>query len=171
MRKGILAVPSAALLAVLALAAVAWAGPSHRQVVMMDACDGPSFNEAVGDEVCFRNGGVTFDQFIGQLIATKNAPAWHFAPGQLNVEAGGQITAVNRGGELHTFTEVASFTQGGCIPPLNDILGLPMAPNCNLIGPTGAEPGGSVTTAPLSAGTHLFMCLLHPWMQTTVRVG
>ena len=161
----------AAVGAMLMLAAVAWAGPSQRQVVMLDNCDGPSFNEAVGEEVCRRNGGTSFDRFIGQLIATKNAPAWRFSPGQLKLEAGGQITAVNRGGEFHTFTEVADFNQGGCIPPLNDILGLPMAPNCNLVGPTGAPPGGSVTTGPLSAGTHKFLCLLHPWMQATVEVG
>jgi hypothetical protein len=160
-----------ALSGVLIAAAVAWAGPSHRQVVMRDACDGPSFNAAVGMEVCVRNGGVTFERFIGQLEDLGEAPAWRFSPEQLKLDAGGSITAVNRGGELHTFTEVADFDQGGCIPELNAILGLPMAPNCNLIGPTGAPPGGSVSTGPLAAGTHRFLCLLHPWMRTTAEVG
>jgi plastocyanin len=171
MTKGTAVAVCAATAAALVAATVAWAGASDRQVVMFDACDGPSFNAAVGDEVCARNGGVTFESFIGQLTATHDAPAWHFSPGDVQVDAGGRITAVNRGGELHTFTEVADFAQGGCIPPLNAILGLPMAPNCNLIGPTGAAPGQSVTTGPLAAGTHRFMCLLHPWMQTTVEAG
>ena len=171
MRKGVVAVAGAAVVAVLAVATVAWAGPGGRQVIMFDNCDGPSFEIGAGMPVCERPSGTTFDRFIGQLMATKNAPAWHFSPGQLKLDAGDRITAVNNGGELHTFTEVADFNQGGCIPPLNAILGLPMAPNCNLIGPTGAPPGGSVTTGALSAGTHKFLCLLHPWMQATVEVG
>jgi plastocyanin len=168
--RGLTAAAAVAVIAALGVATVAWAGASHRQVVMFDACDGPSFNEATQMEVCDRNGGVTFQRFIGQLEATGNAPAWHFSPGKLKLDAGGSITAVNKGGELHTFTEVADFGQGGCIPDLNTILGLPMAPNCDQIGPTGALPGGSVTTGPLTAGTHLFLCLIHPWMTTTVEV-
>jgi hypothetical protein len=162
-----------AVVAALIPASVAWATPSSRQVVILDACDGPSFNLALnGDGACLRNGGVTFDTFIGQLMAQGEAPAWRFASEQANLAAGGTITAPNRGGEFHTFTEVASFG-GGCIAPLNAILGLSPVPECGIpgiLGSTGVPPGAARTTAPLSAGTHLFECLIHPWMRTTVTV-
>ena len=29
-------------------------------------------------------------------------------------------------------------------------------------------PGESVTTPPLAAGEHKFLCLIHPWMRVTV---
>src|SRR5262245_63437861 len=92
---------------------VALAAPNNRLVVMRDACDGPSFNAALNDdEACLRPGGVTFDTFIGQLVAMQDAPAWRFAPGQATVAEGGTITAPNQGGEFHTFTEVAAFGGG-----------------------------------------------------------
>jgi hypothetical protein len=28
-----------------------------------------------------------------------------------------------------------------------------------------------VTTAPLTAGTHRFLCLIHPWMRSTVTAN
>ena len=40
---------------------------AHRRVTAHDACDGPSFNLAIGPVVCERNGAVTFDALIGQL--------------------------------------------------------------------------------------------------------
>ena len=156
-------------------ATVALAAPESRQVVMLDACDGPSFNLALNDDdACTRPGGVTFDTFINQLVTNGTAPAWRFAPGQAKLEAGGTITASNNGGELHSFTEVAAFG-GGCIPVLNALLGLTPVPECAqfpaILFTTGAPGGGSVTTGPLAAGTHLFECLIHPWMRTTVTVG
>jgi plastocyanin len=158
--------------AALVAASVAWAAPSARQVLMLDACDGPSFNAAIGEGTCARPGGVTFDTFIGQLMAQGEAPAWRFAPEQAKVAAGGHITAPNRGGEFHTFTEVAAFG-GGCVAPLNAILGLTPVPECaipGILGATGAPPGAAVTTGALAPGTHRFECLIHPWMRTTVTV-
>jgi plastocyanin len=154
-------------------ASVAWAAPSHRQVVMLDACDGPSFNAAIGEGTCTRPGGVTFDHFVAQLVQRGEAPAWRFAPTEANLAPGGTISAPNKGGEFHTFTEVADFG-GGCVPELNELLGLTPVPECQtpgIIGATGAPPGGVVTTGPISEGTHQFMCLIHPWMQATVTVG
>lgn len=156
----------------LVAAAVAWAGPGSRQVQMLDNCDGPSFNAAVGPGTCNRNGGLSFEQFFGALDR-GGAPSWRFSPGELNVAVGGTITADNRGGEFHTFTRVAAFG-GGCIAPLNAALGLSPVPECGIPGilaTTGADPGASVTTASLGAGTHRFQCLIHPWMRTTVSVG
>ena len=162
---------TAALIAVTA----AWAGPSHRQVQMLDACDGPSFNAAIGAGTCNRAGGVKIDHFIAQIVATGEAPAWRFSPEQLKLEAGGAISAPNRGGEFHTFTEVAAFG-GGCVEDLNNLYTPPLTPvpECDTPGifeATGAPPDGTVTTESLSAGTYRFMCLIHPWMKSTATVG
>ena len=155
----------------LAAAPIALAAPSSGTVVMLDACDPATFNAAIGEGTCERpGGGVTFDTFIGQLLTHGRAPSWRFA-GPATVAAGGTLTAVNRGGEFHTFTKVAAFG-GGCVDELNDLLGLTPVPECaqapGIFFSTGAAMGGSVTTPPLAAGTHRFLCLIHPWMTSTV---
>lgn len=160
-----------ALVVLLGVTALASAAAGHRRVQILDACDGPTFNAAIGEGTCVRNGGVTFERFIGQLIAKGEAPAWRFAPGRLKLDAGGVITGVNRGGEFHTLTEVAAFG-GGCVPELNEVLGLTPVPECaipGILGATGVPPGASLTTQPLAAGTHRFICLIHPWMRTTAE--
>ena len=94
-----------------------------------------------------------------------------FSPGQLKLDTGGTITARNRGGEFHTFSEVAAFG-GGCVPEINELLGLEPVAECSIpdIFPTtGVPPGASLTTEPLEAGAHRFMCLIHPWQRTTAR--
>src|SRR5689334_21042766 len=58
------------------------AGPSTRLVTMMDACDGPTFNAAIGPGTCSRNGGVNFSEFVAQLTAHQFVGAWHNAPSQ-----------------------------------------------------------------------------------------
>src|SRR5262245_47558402 len=95
-----LATTAALAIGALVAATIAWAGPSSRQVEMLDACDGPSFNAALQDpDACARNGGVTFDKFVNQLLEQGSAPAWRFSPDKLKLDAGGTITAINRGGE------------------------------------------------------------------------
>ncbi len=173
MKKRPLALAAVTVFALVAAAVALAAGPNHRQIVMLDACDAASFNEAIGEEVCSRPGGVKFDHFVEQLLTKGEAPAWRFAPEQARLAPGGTITAPNRGGEFHTFTEVAAFG-GGCVPDLNALLGLTPVPECGIpgiFGTTGAGPGDAVTTGALAAGTHRFMCLIHPWMRTTVEVG
>lgn len=165
----------AAAIGVLGLAAVASAGPDARQVELLDDCEPVSFNAALMDEeACVKDGGTTFGEFIDQLLAQGRAPAWRFSPGRVKLDAGGAITAVNRGGEFHTFTEVAAFG-GGCIAPLNALLGLTPVPECagfpGIFASTGAPPGGEVHTVPLGPGVHRFECLIHPWMRTTVTVS
>jgi plastocyanin len=116
-------------------------------------------------------GGVTFDRFINQLITKGEAPAWRFSPAQLKLAAGGTITARNRGGEFHTFSEVAEFG-GGCIAEINDLLGLEPVPECaipDIFLTTGVPPGTGLTTDPLDAGKHRFQCLIHPWQRTTAQ--
>jgi len=163
----------ASLSLVLAAAGTASASKTERHVNMLDDCDMATFNAAVGPGTCSKAGGTTFDAFIGQLIAKGQAPAWRFAPSHLSVPAGGSIEAYNRGGEAHSFTEVAHFG-GGCIQVLNNVLGgLTPVPECGdpSLFPGGlVPPGGETDTASLPAGVHLFQCLIHPWMRATVTV-
>jgi plastocyanin len=164
-----------AALLLLVPAAGGSAASATRQVQVLDDCDPATFNAAIGPGTCVKDGGTTFQAFIGQLLAQGRAPAWRFAPGQLKLDAGGTLAAHNRGGEDHTFTEVANFG-GGCIAALNDLLGLTPVPECagfpgGAFAATLVPAGGTVTTAPLPPGIHRYECLIHPWMQTTVTVG
>jgi hypothetical protein len=173
MRTRCVAVASAvgAILATLMVATAAWAGASHRNVQILDDCDAETFNAVLGEGTCIKDGDVTFDEFIGQLVTMGEAPAWRFAPGHLKLDAGGAITATNRGGEFHTFTEVAAFG-GGCVPELNELLGLEPVPECaipDIFPTTGVPPRTSRTTGPLAGGTHRFQCLIHPWQRTTAQ--
>jgi hypothetical protein len=152
------------------------AAPSAtRHVLVTDDCDPVTFNAALGAGSCVKAGNTTFDEFIAQLLTLGTAPAWRFVPGHLRLAAGGTLIAHNRGGEGHTYSEVAAFG-GGCIPELNDLLGLTPVPECDgfpggVFGATFIPPGGSLTISGLSPGTHLFECLIHPWMRNTVDVG
>jgi hypothetical protein len=156
-----LVVGVSALLALLSVPGLASADADHRTVQIRDACDPGTFNAALGPGACVRpGGGITFDRFIGQLLSRGVVSAWRFSPPRLNVDAGGTITARNRGGEFHTFSEVDEFG-GGCIQELNDLLGLAPVPECagfpgGVFGATGVPPGGSLTTGELDAGTYGF---------------
>ena len=81
------------------------------------------------------------------------------------------MTATNRGGEFHTFTEVAAFG-GGCVDELNELLGLTAIPECANPGPlfatTGVAPRDSLTTGPLAAGSTASSASSTPWQRTTV---
>jgi plastocyanin len=151
------------------------AASTTRQVQILDDCDPATFNAAIGPGTCIKDGTTTFSEFIAQLLAQGRAPAWRFAPAQLTLDAGGTLAAHNRGGEDHTFSEVANFG-GGCIAALNELLGLTPVPECagfpgGAFAATLVRPGATVTTAPLPPGIHRYECLIHPWMQTTVTVG
>jgi plastocyanin len=164
-----------AALLVLVPTAAASAQSATRQVQVLDDCDPATFNAALGPGTCVKDGTTTFSEFIAQLVVQGRAPAWRFAPEQLRLDAGGTLQAHNRGGEDHTFTEVATFG-GGCIQALNDLLGLTPVPECagfpgGAFAATVVPPGGTVTTSPLPPGIHRYECLIHPWMQTTVTVG
>lgn len=174
MRKRAFLSLMSALALTLSAASSTTAASAHRQVQVLDDCDSATFDAALNDpNACVKSGGTTFEEFIGQLIAMGRAPAWRFSPANLELAAGGSIDAYNRGGEFHTFTEVATYG-GGCIPILNQILGLTAVPECNnagtLFATTGIAPGGELEGAPLSSGTHRFECLIHPWMRSTVVV-
>jgi plastocyanin len=171
-RRPFLSSLAAASVLVLALASSALGAPAHRTVQILDNCDGPSFNAALGEGACVREGGMSFETF-GAMLAKGGASSWRFAPGRATLAAGGTVTAINRGGEFHTFTEVAAFG-GGCVPPLNEALGLTPVPECSVPGlfeSTGVPAGASWTSEALDAGRHLFQCLIHPWQRTTITAS
>jgi hypothetical protein len=174
-KRRLATVAALAALLLLVSAAGTSAASATRQVQMLDDCDPATFNAAIGPGTCVKDGGTTFSEFIAQLLAQGRAPAWRFAAGQLRLDAGGTLQAHNRGGEVHTFTEVATFG-GGCIQALNDLLGLTPVPECagfpgGAFAATAVPPGGTVTTTPLSPGIHRYECLIHPWMRTMATVG
>jgi plastocyanin len=175
LKRRLATVAGLGVLLVLVPAAGASAASATRQVQVLDDCDPATFDAAIGPGTCVKDGGTTFQAFIAQLLAQGRAPAWRFTPAQLRLDAGGTLAAHNRGGEVHTFTEVATFG-GGCIAALNDLLGLTPVPECagfpgGAFAGTVVAPGGTVTTAPLSPGVHRFECLIHPWMRSTATVG
>lgn len=146
-------------------------GGSDRMVSMMDACDHDSFT-AQGI-LCMRNGGVTFPDLIGQLQAHGSAGAWHNSPSQMDAKVGLTLLAVNKGGEVHTFTKVAHFG-GGFVPEINGLLGLTPVPECLALLTPGHDddfilPGGTDTDDQVTAGTSLYQCCVHPWMRTVVN--
>ena len=145
-------------------------------IKMKDDCDPVTFNLAVpGDPpTCVGNGGTRFDDFIGQLVDHKFAGAWRFSPNRVKIDAGASLRIWNQGGETHSLTEVTQFGGGGVVPPLNQILfGTPFPPTF-FFPPFNFVPAGGTTTitpATLTPGTHLFICVIHPWMEETVVVS
>ncbi len=153
----------------LVLSSVALGASGHRTVKMLDKCDPVTFNAALGEGACVkhRGGRTTFDEAFAQFVATGQIDGWEFKKDKVELKEGGRISAPNRGGEFHTFTEVAAFG-GGCVPELN--AGQEPVPECagapDIFFTTGAAPGQTVKTGPLDSGIHKFMCLIHPWMRT-----
>jgi plastocyanin len=166
-RIGVVALSLAAIGIVVPGSAVAGAA---RNVQIMDRCDPASFNAMFGDGVCtLRNSGVSVEQFLARVNPRDGGhSAWRFSPGQISVKPGQTLQLNNRGGETHTFTEVVSFG-GGIIPPLNGAL----PPGTPLAQPIGdlrfIAAGEQIDMTALPAGSHLFECLIHPWMRTTVE--
>ncbi len=140
------------------------AGGEERLVTMMDGCDPQSFNAA--DVSCTRSGGVTFQRFLELLRKHQTVAAWRFSPGTINASVGQTLLAVNRGGEVHTFTEVERFG-GGMIEVLNQLSGNPVpAPECRNLAPSDfIAPGASHTDEIEEPGTEHYQCCIHPWMR------
>ena len=141
-----------------------------RRIQMLDACDPTSFNAAIGAGTCSRPGGMSFDQFIAQLTKHGSVGAWTFAPANNVTGREGQVLmAINRGGEVHTFTEVEEFG-GGIVPMLNTLSGNPVpAPECLALAPDDfIPPGGSDSDDEVESGAEKYQCCIHPWMRVIV---
>ena len=170
-RRSVFTAFATAMALALTMASATMGAASHRTVQILDNCDGPSFNAALGPDACVRDGGLTFEK-LNASLAKGGAPSWRFSPERVTLGDGGSITAINRGGEFHTFSRVAAFA-GGCVPPIFTALGLPPNPECAdpaIFGTTGVPPGARLNTGALDTGTYLFQCLIHPWQRTTVTV-
>jgi hypothetical protein len=178
------------VVSILMVSAVAAPASAHHgddrdsvRVRLIDDCDPATFNAVLGPGTCVPHGGgrnVTLAQFFAELNPSDfGHKAWKNNPRRIEIDSDETLRAVVRGGEEHTFTEVAAFG-GGCVPPINEDLGLPMAAPevCAQFEATAVYPVGSIehpagTTlrvGPLDPGTHKFICLIHPWMRTVVTV-
>jgi hypothetical protein len=166
-----------AAIAVLSLSGGVDAVQGDKKIRMYDDCEPTSFNAVLGDGACVGNGHTTFDEFIGELAATQDAHKWRNQPSQMLLNIGRPTLIENRGGEDHTFTEVAEFG-GGFVDALNGISGNPVpAPECLNSGSIvfipagGVEEGPTAGTSDLPVGTHRFQCCIHPWMRTVIEVS
>ena len=112
----------------------------------------------------------TFTAIIDQLTAMGEVGAWRFAPSN-NVQAqvGQTLLAINRGGEVHTFTEVEEFG-GGVVPLLNQLShNTEVAPECLALAPSDfIPPGGTARDEVEEPGTERYQCCIHPWMRAVV---
>jgi len=150
------------------IAATAQAAPERHEVIvnMTDACDPDTFNNAGFGHICDRSGGIKFDDFIATLTKFGFIQAWRFAPSMAKVDVGQTIAAVNRGGETHTFTQVANFG-GGIIEDLNRITNNPTpAPECTTLDTDDfVVPGATYRENVEHSGLVKFQCCIHPWMR------
>ena len=149
------------------------------QVVALDECDPATFNAALGANFCLNVAlaalgyTVTLSDLFSEAAAGTPNAGWDFAPDTVTITRGENISAVNQGGEPHTFTEVKHFG-GGFIPGLND--GQDIVPECAngyanpQVAATRILQGSTREITGLSHGTHLFQCCVHPWMRMQVIV-
>jgi plastocyanin len=150
---------------------------------LRDDCDPATFNAARGAGTCVGEGGTTFDAFIAEVTQNKFADEWKYQPNAITVRPGTTLTLWNRGGETHTFTQVAEFG-GGFRAQLNQLSGNPVPrPECaqvvngNLV-PQPASPqnifvkaGNTLTGPQVPTGITKFQCCFHPWMRIMVTTG
>jgi plastocyanin len=162
----------------LALIPAASASAGDTKVIKVkDTCDPATFNAALGPGACVPikgDGGSTeFEELLEQVADDGKAEYYKFSPRKTKVDAGERVVAeFRKGGEAHTFTEVDVFG-AGCVDELNVLMGLTGAPvaDCGLIESTYIGPQRrEIVFDSLSTGTHRFMCLIHPWMSSTITV-
>ncbi|MEA2234068.1 MAG: hypothetical protein QOD83_3884 [Solirubrobacteraceae bacterium] len=155
-----------------------------------DRCDPATFNAVVGPGACVRpagdgGGNVTVDEFVADLTRKHQQKAWKFDDKNVTIRRGEPLRiAMTRGGERHTVTEVPSFGLG-CIPSINVLVfpdqdptafpavcddPLTFQPGATVPGGTSIRPGESFSITGLTKGIHRYICVIHPWMKSTVKV-
>jgi len=153
--------------------------PGVAQVVALDECDPTTFNapNAVGPDFCKNvalGASTTFAELFAKAANGTPDPNWDFEPDSMTIKKGTILSAVNQGGEPHTFTEVGKFG-GGFIPGLNGP-GEDTVPECSggfsrvEVARTRILQGSQLQVAGLSKGEHYFQCCIHPWMRIKVEV-
>lgn len=180
------AIPVAVCFAVLIAPSYAMASDrdDHRvkHIQIRDDCDPATFNSIGLGNICSGDGDTTFARFAKQVMTLGRAPRWRFQPDRLHLEVGDSFIATNRGGELHSFTEVDHFGPS-VVPQVNDLLHMHGAqPNAQCSGAFGkflqdpahpqntsfVLPGQSFTDTPGQPGTELYQCCIHPWMHAVI---
>jgi len=96
--------------------------PTVAQVVALDECDPATFNAptAVGPGFCKNvalGASTKFADLFEKAAHRTPDPNWDFEPDAMTVKKGTVLSAVNQGGEPHTFTEVTKFGGGFIGPP------------------------------------------------------
>jgi plastocyanin len=152
--------------------------PGITQVIALDECDPTTFDAVLGPDYC-KN--VTLGAFTTLSVLSAGAeagtpdPGWDFEPDQVTIKEGTVVSAVNQGGEPHTFTEVKAFGNG-FVPPLNPGSATSAIPECSggfgsvAVAKTRILQGSHLDITGLSKGKHLFQCCIHPWMRMEVDV-
>ena len=161
-------------------------GPGNDpNVVMFDNCS-PSDPAYAGFGGCPEGSalkGYKGDVFLGEFFALLTSPlapggqiighpSWRNEPSYINIPAGQSVRIINRGGRVHTFTEVADFG-GGFVPLLNGAMqpapecGANFVPNPSV---TFVGVGKSELLTSSSSGLRKFQCCIHPWMRAAIRV-
>src|SRR5579863_29589 len=86
--------------------------PGLSQVVALDECDPTTFDAALGPDYCKNitlGAFTTLPDLSAEAEAGTPDPGWDFEPDQVTINKGDIVSAVNQGGEPHTFTEVKAF--------------------------------------------------------------
>jgi len=149
----------------------AMGGAAGGQILMLDACDPDSFNEAFGFEVCTpvnATNGIPFDTFIALLERNQRVSAWRFAPQVIRAPRTRELRVVNAGGIPHNFVEVEEFGPG-VIPLLNDLSGNPGDPVPECLDAELVPPGGHTHVTIEAGAERKYMCCIHPWMRAESR--
>lgn len=142
---------------------------ARETILVLDDCDSndPGWSEIGG--CTLKKGNVTVEEF--NKLLPEGHPAWRFEPAYLKIEKGDTLSVVNRGGRVHTFTEVEDFG-GGFIPQLN-LPGSEPAPECldqAIVDASTLQPGARLRHQEDEAGLELYQCCLHPWMRMAIRI-
>jgi plastocyanin len=157
-----------------------------KEIQIRDDCDPATFNAVGLGNICSGDGHTTFATLANQVMTTGRAPKWRFTPDTVHIALSDSFRATNRGGEVHSFTQVEQVGPS-VIPQVNDLLHMPGAqPNAecstgfaklnadpvhnNPQLSTFVLPGQSFTDTPSAPGTELYQCCIHPWMQAVVTI-